>query len=241
MDLKDKVVVVTGSNQGLGKVLAKKLAGEGAKLVLVARRENLLKKAKEEIADAGGTAEYFSCDIRDGKQVKEAVKKIVKKFTRVDILVNNAGVWTDNELEKKRPELRKKAFDTNVLGQIQFTEEMLQFLSKDEAMIMNVISGAGDVTRGGANNLPWKTYGATKWAMTGYTETLREMLKDSSTKVMQFFPGGFESNLYENAGLKTTHNQPWMMRTEDVTDIIMFVLTRPQDVYIEKLVVSKKR
>ena len=77
--------------------------------------------------------------------------------------------------------------------------------------------------------------------MVGYTQALRESLRDTNIKVIQYFPGGFESNLYENAGRENSHNQPWMMKTEDVAEIILFALTRPKDVYMEKIVVSKKR
>lgn len=240
MKLKNKVVVITGANQGLGEVVAKELAVKRAKMVLLARTEKLLKKVKDEINNNEGSADYFVCDIRDLKQVKDIVKKISNKYTSVDILINNAGVWTDDQLEKNRPEMRKAAFDTNVIGHIQFTKEILPFLNKNESIIFNVISSAGDIAKSGTNNLNWKSYGSTKWAMTGYTQSLREELKDSNTKVIQFFPGGFESNLYENAGRSNPHNQPWMMKTEDVADIIIFALTRPSDVCIEKIVVSKK-
>lgn len=241
MKLKNRTVVITGSNQGLGEVLARKIALEDAKVILLARRETLLKKVQKEINRNDGFAEYFVCDIRDLKQVRETVKKIIKKFGGVDILINNAGVWTDDELEVRRPELRKNAFDTNVFGHIQFTEEMLPFLKgKDESIIFNVISTAGVSDIPSGNNISWKSYGASKWGMAGYTQALREFLRDSKVKVIQYFPGGFESNLYENAGRKNPHDQLWMMKTEDVADIVLFALMRPKDVYIEKIVVSKK-
>src|SRR3989344_3088665 len=241
MNLKDKVVLITGSNQGLGKALAKKLAERGSKVILIARRENLLKEVKDEIVKSGGVANYFVCDIRDGKEVKQTIKEVVNKYRNIDILVNNAGVWTDDELEQKKPESRKNAFETNVLGQIQVTEEVLPHLNKEESLIFNTISTAGVPDLPSGNNLLWKSYGASKWGMVGYTQALRESLRETNTQVIQYFPGGFESNLYENAGRENPHNQPWMMNTEDVVDIILFALTRPKDVYIEKIVVSKKK
>ena len=56
----------------------------------------------------------------------------------------------------------------------------------------------------------------------------------------QLLPGGFDSNIFENAGLADAHKQPWMMKTEDVADIAMFALTRPDDVYMEKIIVTKQ-
>lgn len=240
MDLKDKVVLITGSNQGLGRVLAKKVAREGAKVVLLARGKKLLQEVKDEILKENGVADFYACDIRDRNQVQKTIREITGKYKNIDILVNNAGVWTDDKAEKKKPELRKNAFDTNVFGHIQVTEEVLPHLDKNESIIFNVISTAGVADIPSGNNLLWKSYGASKWGMVGYTQALRESLRDSNIKVIQYFPGGFESNLYENAGRENPHNQPWMMKTEDVADIILFALTRPKDVYMEKIVVSKK-
>lgn len=240
MKLKDKIVLITGSSQGLGKELAKKVAREGANVILLARREKFLKETEKEIKKKGGKVEYFICDIKDLKQIKEAISKIKNEYKKLDILVNNAGVWTDDELEKKNPDKRNDALETNVLGHIQFTQEVLPILNQNESIIFNVISTSGVADIPSGNNTNWKTYGASKWGMVGYTRALRESLRDTNIKVIQFFPGGFDSNLYENAGRPNPHDQPWMMKTEDVADIILFALTRPSDVYMEKIVVSKK-
>lgn len=240
MKLKNKVIIVTGASQGLGKVLAIQLAQEGAKVALVARSRALLIQVKKEIIQAGGQAEVFICDIRDLPQIKKTMTAIVKKFQHIDILINNAGIWTDNELEVKQPERRKLAFDTNALGNIQFTDEVLPlFKSQNSGYIFNVISSAGASDVPAGDNRFWQTYGATKWAMTGFTNALRSSLIDTNIKVTGFFPGGFESNLYENADRPDAHTQPWMMKTADIADIIVFALTRPSDVLMEKIVVTK--
>lgn len=240
MKLKNKVVVITGASQGLGKELAKKISGEGSIVLLIARSEDLLIELRSEIESKGGSAEYFVCDIRDLENVRSAAKKIKDKFQKIDILINNAGIWTDNELEEIEPGRRNNAFETNVLGHIQVTEEFLPLLNIDDSIIFNVISTSGVPNIPAGNNSSWKTYGASKWGMVGYTNSLKESLRDTNTKVIQYFPGGFESNLYENAGRDDPHGQPWMMRTEDVADIVLFALTRPEDVYVEQIVVSKK-
>ncbi|MDP3093933.1 MAG: SDR family oxidoreductase [bacterium] len=237
MTLKNKVIVVTGASQGLGEALALKAAELGARVVLVAHTEKLLQRVKEKILKNGGKAECFVCDIRDLGQVKAAVKTIIQKFGTIDILVNNAGVWTDEEIEKQRPEQRKVALETNVLGQIQMTKEILPLMKKrNDGYIFNVISGAGLAD---SDNTRWQTYGASKWAMTGFTKALRDYLKGTKIKVTGFFPGGMDTNLYENVGRPDAHKQPWMMKKEDVADIIVFALTRPDDVLMEGITVSK--
>jgi NADP-dependent 3-hydroxy acid dehydrogenase YdfG len=238
--LKNKIVIITGASSGLGKALALQVAGLGARVALVARSLAKLTALKTEIIAAGGEAELFVCDIRDLSAVEKTVAVILKKFGSIDILVNNAGVWTDNELEKTQPELRQIALDTNVLGNIQFTQAVLPHLrAKNSGQICNVISTAGASQTPAGDNRFWQTYGATKWAMTGFTTALRESLIDTHIKVMSFFPGGFESELYATAGRPDAHDQPWMMATKDVAEIIVFALTRPPDVVMEQIVVTK--
>lgn len=238
MNLQDKVIVITGASQGLGKTLAQKVVKEGAKVALVARSEDKLQQLKEEL---GNNAEYFVCDIAKLAQVKETVSNILATFGTIDIVVNNAGVWTDNDIETTRPEKRDKAITTNVLGNVQFAEEVLPyFKEKNEGYFFNVISTSGDVMTPSGDNSYWRAYGATKWALTGYTKALRDSLTDTKIIVTGFFPGGIDTNLYENAGRPNPHNQVWMMKPEDVADVIVFCLTRPDDVQIESLTVTKK-
>lgn len=237
MNLQNKVIVITGASQGLGAALAKKVAEEGAKVALVARSEDKLQKLKEEI---GESVEVFICDVRDLTQVKQTVKAIVDTFGTIDILFNNAGIWTDDALEKEKPELRRTAFDVNVLGNIQVTEEVLSyFKTKNAGYIFNNISTSGDAETPSGDNTQWKAYGASKWAFAGYTKALRESLINTKIKVTAFFPGGMDTNLYENAHRPNPHNQPWMMKPEEIVDVIIFALTRPDDMVIEKLVVTK--
>ncbi len=240
MKLKDTVIVITGASSGLGKTLALLLAKEGAKLALVARSQKNLQQLKKEIIQSGGIAELFVCDIQDVAQVKKTIKAVIQTFQTIDILINNAGIWTDNSLEEKHPERRKIAFDTNALGSIQCTYEVLPLFKKNNAgYIFNVISTAGASDTPAGDNSFWLTYGATKWALTGFTKDLRTSLQKTSIKVSSFFPGGFESNLYESAAIDQSHNQPWMMKTADIAEIILFALTRPSDVLMEKIVVTK--
>jgi len=240
MELKNKVIVITGAGSGLGKSVAIKIAKLEAKVALVARTKKELQQTEEIIKQKGGTAEYFVCDLRDLEEVKQTVQKIFKKNKTIDILVNNAGIWTDENLEKENPKLRKIALETNVLGNIQFTYEVLPiFQQKNQGHIFNVISTSGASDTPSGDNSLWKIYGASKWAMTGFIKALHDSLKETKIKVTAFHPGGFDSMLYEKAKRPNPHNQPWMMKTDDIADIVVFTLTRPDDVLIERIVMSK--
>jgi len=240
MELKNKVVIITGSGTGLGKSVALKIAALGAKVALVARTEAELKQVKDEIVKSGGEAEYFVCDVSNEDLIQTTVQSVLNRYKSIDILVNNAGIWTDEELEKKDPTLRRKALEVNTLGTIQFTYALLpHFQEKNNGYIFNVISTAGASDSPSGNNSMWKTYGASKWALTGFTKALRESLVGTKIKTTAFHPGGFDSMLYEKAKRKDAHNQPWMMKTDDVADVIIFALTRPGGMLMEKIIVSK--
>jgi NADP-dependent 3-hydroxy acid dehydrogenase YdfG len=240
MDLTNKVIVITGASSGLGASVAEKVAKLGARIALIGRNENALQRQRDALQVAENHAHVFVCDIREQEQVENAVKDIIVAFGTIDILVNNAGVWTTDELEKTRPELRRAALDTNVLGHITVAEEILPILkAKNIGHIVNVISVSGDAESPSGNNAEWKTYGASKWAMAGYTKALRDSLTSTKIKVTGFYPGGFESNIFETAGEVEKHDQPWMMKVSDVADTLIYTLTRPADVVIEKMVVTK--
>jgi uncharacterized protein len=236
MKLKDKVIIITGASQGLGKELALQAAKNGAKVAMVARSENLLKDIKKSIISNGGVAEYFVCDVTSFDEVKNAVSTIIKTFGDIDILVNGAGIWTLDEFEDRHPELIEKAFKVNSIGPIYFTKAVLSFMKKrNKGHIFNVISKAGlDLPE----NKDWPTYTATKWAMTGYTKALQNRLLGTKVKVTGFYPGGFESNIFETLGEKDAHNQPWMMRTLDVADAIIYAISRPDDLFINTIGMS---
>lgn len=243
MKLKDKIIIITGASSGLGEALAYKVAEEGARIALVARSEERLRKVKQRIIKNKGQAKYFVCDIRNVDDIQKTVSEIFKKFGHVDILVNDAGIWTDDSVEKNKPQLRKDALETNTYGNIEFTYAVLPYFQKlNKGYIFNVISTSGV---NDWDNTFCKAYAATKWAMTGFTKALRDSLKSTKIKVTSFFPGGMDTELFATSGRtdkdnKPLHNQPWMMKKEDVADIIVFALTRPDDVLMERIVVTKK-
>ena len=237
MNLNNKTIIITGASQGLGKELSLQVAKLGAKVALVSRTKTDLEKVKSEIIKQGGNAEVFVCDVTNQQQVNETTSLIKNHFGTIDILVNGAGIWTTDELESSRPELIEQTFKVNSVGPIYFIKAVLPiFKQKNSGQIINVISVAG-LDR--PDNKDWPTYTASKWALTGYTKALVHLLADTKIKVGAFYPAGFESNIFENSGEKEeTHNQPWMMRTEDVARSIVFMLDAPEDFQIKSVEIS---
>lgn len=235
--MQDKVIIITGASEGLGKSTAVKLANDGATVILVAQNQNKL----NEVADLiGDRAHVYTCDISLPQQVRETVKKILTDFETVDVLINCAGIWTSEELEKTDPDRRKKVLEVNTLGTIEFTKALEPtFRKQNSGHVLNVISTSGNFDTSSGDNTLWQTYGASKWALSGFTRAFKDSLDGTNIKVTGFYPGGFDSNLYANANRPDPHNQPWMMQTDDVADALIFCLTRPADVVVEKIILTK--
>ena len=234
MKLENKVVLITGASRGLGKAVALRLAKEKAKLALIARTEKDLKAVKKEIESLGSYCEYFLCDVSDEKQVKKAFENIVKNFKKIDVLINNAGIWYQGPTMDHTCQKVKQLFEVNVIGMIYCSREVIPIMKIESGgQILNVISGAGLHPSG-----EWGVYTGTKYAERGFTDSLKEELKGTGIKVMSFYPSGMDTNLFIDAGFNKK-SEPWMMKVEDVVEVILFMLTRPSDVVIEDLSLRK--
>jgi NADP-dependent 3-hydroxy acid dehydrogenase YdfG len=220
--MQNKVVVITGASQGLGKELSLQLAKLGAKIALVARSEKLLVEVKKEINDNGGTAEYFVCDVTDVDAINLTVSKIMDTFKTVDVLVNNAGVWTADYLEEKDKNLVEKTFMVNSVGPINFYKAVSPIFEKNKKghfVFINSIWGL---------NLPETkdglVYTATKWAMTGFANALKYKYGGTDIKLTSIFPGPFVSNIDKNAGDDFGDDESKEMKTSEVADAVIYAL-----------------
>lgn len=237
MGVTDKIIIITGASQGLGKELSLQLGVMGAKIALVARTESLLQDLKNQIKSASGEAEYFICDITNRSQIDQTVTQITKTFGTIDMLVNCAGIWTTTEFEEHKPELIQHAFEVNSIGLINFTYEVLPILKhKKYGHIVNIVSTAGyDIP----DNKDWPVYTSTKMAVRGFSKALRHQLDGTKIKVSELYPGGFESNIFETLGEVDAHNQPWMMKTSQVAEAVVYMLNTPEDLCIREICLTK--
>ncbi len=239
MKLKDKVVVVTGASKGLGREIALKLSEQGAKLAIVARSEKELQELKNLIVKQGNECEYYVCDIVDDKQIFSTVKNIIERFKTIDVLINNAGIWFEGSLESHTIEKIKDIFNVVTLGTIFFTKAVVPFMKKQKnGQILNIVSVAG-IEAPGVDNGPYSAYTGAKFAVRGFTEALKEELSGTGIKVIGFYPGGMNTEIFRTAGLNYSDNEDWMMDKKDVAEIIVYVLGTPDDVVIDHVVVRK--
>ena len=139
LGLKDKVAVVTGGTQGIGRATALRLAVEGARVVIVARGQQLLDETADEIRAAGGTVLAVSADVSQAQDCERIVAETVARFGGVDILVNNAGTSATGEFESITDDKWQADFDLKLFGAIRVIRAALPHMkARDGGRIVNV-------------------------------------------------------------------------------------------------------
>lgn len=189
--LKDKVAIVTGGGQGIGKAIAVCFAQEGAAAMIVGRTPSTLEATCSEIMGIGGTAAFVQTDVSNEEQVRQCVAETVERFGRVDILVNNSGIAgptakvADMDLSQWNETL---AID--LTGSMLCAREVLKYMiPRRTGTIINIVSEAG---RGadGKSGYPFRSaYCCSKMGQIGLTETLAVEVGEYSIRVNAVSPG----------------------------------------------------
>lgn len=174
----NQVIVITGATSGIGLVTARTAAARGARVVLVARTEDSLRRLCNEIKAAGGAAEYIEADVANLEQVSRVADVAVKRFGGFDTWVNNAGVSIYGKLEDVSIEDQRALFDTNYWGLVHGSLVALKHLKRSGGAIINVGSALSDraVPIQGA-------YCASKHAVKGFTDALRMELEHDGAPI----------------------------------------------------------
>ncbi len=143
LGLTGKVALVTGGSEGIGRAAAAKLAKEGAKVVIVARRAEILERAAEEILRSGGDVLPLTADVTQVSDVERVVTHTVQHFGRLDIVVNNAGTANAKPFEQASDELWQADLDLKLYAAIRTIRAALPHLKKAGGRIINITTPAG--------------------------------------------------------------------------------------------------
>lgn len=195
-NFKDKIAVVTGAGSGIGQALAIELGKKGATLILSDKNAEGLATTQKMVQTFGAACYIYTVDVSDEKAITDFTKKVLKEHNHIDLLFNNAGFALGKiSLQELRMEDFHKIMDVNVWGVINHTKQFLDtLLARPEAVIVNISSLFGLV--GVAEQVPYCT---TKFAVRGFTESLRMELMDTGVEVYCVHPGGINTNIYRNA------------------------------------------
>lgn len=191
MDFHGKIAVITGASSGIGQAVAIEMARRGATVVLGARRTELLEKTAEECRRIGARAEAVRTDVRN----QNDCRALIERAGRVDILVNNAGFAIYDETADANPAEWRDMMDTNFFGAVYCTQAVLpQMLERGSGTIVNVasITGLMGYARMGG-------YCATKFAMVGWSEALRDEVIGRGVRVALVCPGTTDTDFFVKA------------------------------------------
>ncbi len=221
--LHGKVALITGASSGIGRACVRALAGEGARLVLTARRKERLEALKKEVEALGGQVVIVTGDAREEGTAIKAVKAATKAFGRLDILINAAGMGNYKKLEDTSAEEYDEMMDTNVRSTFLFARHAVPvMLQQKSGTILMIASMAGVYGFAGE-----AVYCMTKFAQVGFAQALDRELRESGIKVGAICPGGVKTEFAIGKGrTKKGVEQSGMLEPEDVAAVVLLVCTQ---------------
>ncbi len=201
IDFAGRVVVITGGSRGLGLVLARQLAAEGANLCLLARSEDELARAREDLAGSPGEVLTISCDIRRRADVRAAVATILERWPAIDVLINNAGVIHVGPLEHMTTADFENAMATHFWGPLHLMFEAVPSMRlRQFGRIVNIASVGGRIA------VPHLgPYSASKFALVGLSDAVRTELAQYGIRVTTVTPGLMRTGSPVNVEVKGKH------------------------------------
>jgi 3-oxoacyl-[acyl-carrier protein] reductase len=187
--LKDKVAIVTGASQGIGRDTAMALSEAGAKVAVAARNEEKLAALVQDISAKGGEAFAVKMDVADAEQIKAGFKAILEKFGKIDILVNNAAITRDGLAMRMKPDDWEAVLRTNLTGAHLCIQQALPGMMKARAgRIINISSVVARMGNAGQAN-----YVAAKAGLIGLTKAIAIEIASRNITVNAVAPGFVES------------------------------------------------
>ena len=239
--LSGRVAAITGASSGIGEATALVLSQAGAAVSLGARRVDRLEALAAKIEDVGGRAIAVECDVADEASAHAFIATTVEQLGRLDILVNNAGVMLLGPIEGADTNEWRRMMDVNVLGLLYCTQAAMPHLRDGgHGHIVNVSSVAGRTASAFVG-----VYNATKWAVTGFSEALRQEAAMSKIRVTCVEPGMVETELPSHNTnplvveridkLKEKYGE--VLESEDIADAILHAVTAPPRVNVNEVLI----
>ncbi|WP_152396880.1 SDR family NAD(P)-dependent oxidoreductase [Paenibacillus guangzhouensis] len=218
----DKVVLITGASSGIGALTAQKLADLGAIPVITARSTERLMAVQSDIL---GQCHVISMDVTNEQQVNEAVASIMEKYGRIDILINNAGYGVFQSFLDTDTSEFDAMMDVNYMGIVRCTKAVLpHMLAAGQGHIVNIASLAGKI--GTAKS---SAYNATKHAVLGLTNALRQEMVGTNIGVTAINPGPIDTPFFEKAdpsGAYVNNVKMFLLKPEQVVNTIITAIVK---------------
>lgn len=225
--LKDKVVVVTGAAQGIGKTISLTLASYGAKVALCDVNLEKLNEVAKEIESKGVKAVPYKLDVSNSKEVEETINKILDNFNKIDILVNNAGITRDGFLVRMSEADWDMVININLKGAFLCTKAVAKHMMKQRSgKIVNIASIIGIIGNAGQSN-----YSASKAGIIGLTKSTAKELAGRNINVNAVAPGFISTAMTDCLPKEVKDKMLEMIplkrfgTSQDVANVVFFLVT----------------
>ncbi|MGX2041430.1 SDR family oxidoreductase [Methylocaldum sp. MU1018] len=228
LDIADSVIVITGASSGIGRATAMKAAERHATVVLAARQADVLREVARECEQIGGRALAVKTDVTDEEQVRHLAHRAVQAYGRIDAWVNDAAVTMLSRFEDAPADAFRRVIETNFFGYVHGARAVLpHFRKQGYGVLINVASVEGKVAAPYAS-----AYVASKFAVTGFSESLRMELRDTpDIQVCTVLPATIDTPLFQHAANysgKAVRAMPPVYAPEDVAEAILQTIRRPR-------------
>lgn len=221
----EKVICITGGANGLGREIAASLSNNNKVIILD------INPAVTKLVAQGLECDYQICDVSNFGSLQDCIGKIVDKYDKIDCFINNAGIYIDGPIEDNDPELIKKVVEVNTLGPM-FAANILApiFKKQKHGTIININSTAGLHPKD-LNSV----YHASKWGLTGFSQSLQLELAKSNIKVIDICPGVMNTEFTKGTD---DYDPSHSLDPQEVVKAINFILSLDKDVTIPQLTIK---
>ncbi|MEO8274601.1 MAG: SDR family oxidoreductase [Thermoanaerobaculia bacterium] len=228
--LAGQVAIVTGASSGIGRAIAAELVGAGAHVILAARRAAALDTVATELAQGPGRAIAVLTDVADESAIERLVARAIGAFGRLDILVNAAGIGGFGLVHKLDAALLDRIWAVNVRGAILAAKHVVPILAgQGHGAIVNI--GSVSSKRGWPQGTP---YVASKFALRGFTECLRQEMRDSGVRVVLICPDLTATGFFAASGVALSGREP-LLEAAEVAATVRFALELPPGADVSEL------
>ena len=237
-DLKNKTIWITGASSGIGEALAYVAAKEGAQLILSARREDELKRVAENCKLDPTNILVLPLDLENTARIKEKTNLVIQKFGKIDVLINNSGMGHRSKAVSTPTDVDRKVMEVNFFGTINLTKAIAEIMQKQKNGKIVVVTSIM-----GKYGLPlYSTYSASKHALYGYFESLRQELFKDNVKVLIVAPGFISTDISTKLlredgtayGIKSDAQKKGMSAIDCAKEIISAVKSNRDHKYVGK-------
>ncbi|QAA81252.1 SDR family NAD(P)-dependent oxidoreductase [Aequorivita sp. H23M31] len=228
MKIKSKIAIVTGASSGLGSAISETLIQEGATVYGLGRNFDSLHSLQN---DLGEQFIPVKLDITQSEPIKKWIGNTFSESHSPDILVNNAGVGSFGKIDEMPSEDWYNMVNTNLNGMYNITSEVVKLMKPKKGFthIINIGSILGITTRAeGA------AYSATKYGISGFSESLFKELREFDIKVSCLNPGSIDTGFFKSSGIDAHHN---MLQPKNLAETVLHVLKTPDNMLISEMTI----